>query len=103
MGFLCILFRFVIVGLFRKIVRAKAFGDQLTNLDQRVVRTMHGIGAHVGDQRDRAFVTKLDALIEFLREGHGAIGGVATPVVSCLLHFGSRERRRSLALLFYVG
>ena len=101
-GFLRILLRFVIVGLFRKIVRAKAFGDQLTNLDQRVVRNMYGIGAHVGDQRDRAFVTKLHALIKFLRQGHGALGGIAQPVVSRLLQFGSRERRRRIALLFFL-
>src|SRR6266481_6538549 len=63
---------------------------------------MHGIGTHVGNQRDRAFVTKLHTLIKFLREGHRALGGIAQPVVGGLLQFGSRERRRRVALLFLL-
>src|SRR6266851_610825 len=102
MCFLRVLLRLVVIGLFRKIVRTKTFGDQLTNLDQRVVRNIHGVGAHVGNQRNRAFVTELHTFIELLREGHGALGGVAQPVVSRLLQFGSRERRRRIALLFFL-
>ena len=68
MGFLRILLRLVIVGLLRKIVWAKAFGDQLADLEQRVVRNVHRIGTHVSDQGDRAFITKLHAFIELLRE-----------------------------------
>src|SRR5260370_31343826 len=61
---------------------------------------MHGVGTNVGNQRDRTFVTKLHAFVELLREGHGALGGVAQPVISRLLQLGSRKRRRRIALLF---
>ena len=63
---------------------------------------MHRIGTHVGNQRDRAFVAQLHAFIELLREGHGALGGVAQPVISRLLQFRSREGRRRIALLFFL-
>src|SRR5260370_9875633 len=102
MSFLRILLRFVIVRLFREIVRPKTFGDQLTNLEQRVARNMHGIGTHVSNQRDRTLVAKLHAFVVLLREGHGALGGVAQPVISRLLQLGSRERRRRFALFFLL-
>ncbi len=69
---------------------------------QRIVRNVHRIGTHVGNQRDRAFVTEFHAFIELLRQGHGAFGGVAQPVISGLLQFRSREGRRRIALLFLL-
>ena len=101
-GFLGILLRFVIVGLFRKVIAAESLRNQFTNLRQRVVRDVHGIRAHVGNQRNRAFVTKFHAFVEFLRQRHRALGRVPQPVVSRLLQFGGREGRRRIALLFFL-
>ena len=101
-GFLGILLRFVIVGLFRKVIAAESLRNQFTNLRQRVVRDVHGIRAHVGNQRNRAFVTKFHAFVEFLRQRHRALGRVPQSVVSRLLQFRSREWRWRIASLFFL-
>src|ERR1700676_2455209 len=101
--FLRILLGFVVVRLFRNIVRAKALRDQLADLCQGIVRDVHGIRAHVGDQRDRAFLAEVHAFIQALGDPHGALRGVAQPVVRGLLQLRCRERRRRMALLFPLG
>ena len=72
------------------------------NLIERVIRDAHGIGAHVGDQRDGAFLAQLDAFVEFLRERHGALRGVPQAIVRSLLELGSGEWRRRIAPLFLL-
>src|SRR6266567_3888526 len=101
-GLLRVLLRFVVIGFLRQIVRTKALGDQFANLNERVVRNMHGIGAHVSDQRHRALIAQFHAFVELLRQRHRALGGVAQPVVGGLLQFGSRERRGGITLLFLL-
>ena len=63
---------------------------------------MHRVRTHVGDQPHQTFRTQLHAFIQFLRQGHRALGGVAQPVVRRLLQFRGRERRRRIALLFLL-
>src|SRR5580704_7076869 len=99
-GFLRVLLGLVIVGLFGKIAGAETVRDQFAHLREGVIRDVHGIGAHVGDERDGAFFAKLDTFIEFLRERHRALGSVAEAVVGGLLQLGSCERWRRIALLF---
>ena len=100
--FLRVFLRFVEIGLLGQVVRAEALGNQRADLIERVVRDAHGIGAHVGDQRDGTFLAQLDAFVQFLRERHGALGGVAQAIVSSLLQLGSGERRRRIAPLFLL-
>ena len=47
-------------------------------------------------------MAELHAFVELLRQGHGALGRIAQPVVRCLLQFRSRERRRRVAPLFLL-
>ena len=103
MRFLCVLFRLVEIRLLGKIVSPKPFRDQFADLGQRVVGDMDRVGAHIGDQRHRAFWAELHAFIKFLRQGHGALGGVAQAVVGSLLQFRGGKRRRRVALLFLLG
>src|SRR4029077_1123727 len=100
--FLCILLGLVIVRLLRQVIGTEAFRNQFAHLLQRIVRDVHGIGAHVGNQRDGAFLAKLHAFVEPLRQAHGALRGVAQAVVSSLLQLRRRERRRRVAPLFLL-
>ena len=58
-----------------------------------------GIRTHVGDQADRAFLAELDALIEPLRQDHGAFDAEAQLARGFLLQGGSDEGRHRIAAL----
>src|SRR6266851_105978 len=100
--FLRVFLRFVVVRFFREVIRSKSFRNQLAHLLQRIVGDVHGIGAHVGDQRDGAFLAEFHAFVEPLRQAHGALGGVAQAIVSGLLQLGRREGRRRVASFFLL-
>src|ERR1700683_5424975 len=100
--FLRVFFRFIEVGFFRQIALAVARSNVVAHLGDRVRRYLHRVRAHVGDQRDRAFVPELDAFVKALREHHGALGGVAQAVVAGLLKLRSGKRRRSEPALFLL-
>ncbi len=69
---------------------------------ERIIRDVHRIRAHVGNQCDGAFAAQLDAFIKPLRERHSALRRVSQPVVSGLLELRRRERWRRIALLFLL-
>ena len=47
--------------------------------------TLHGIRAHVGDQRNGAFVAQFNAFIKTLRQRHRVFRGITQAVVGSLL------------------
>ena len=100
--FLGVFLRLIEVRLLGEVIRAKLRRDEFADLRQRVVRNMHRVRAHVRDQRDGALRAQLHAFIESLRQRHGALGGVAQPVVGRLLQFRRRERRRRIAPLLLL-
>ena len=71
-----------------------ALGDELAHLLQRLGRDARRVGTHVGDQADGAFAAELDALVELLRDAHGAARRVAELARGLLLQARRDERRR---------
>ena len=101
-GFLRVFLGFEEIGLLGQILLAVSGSDLFANLCQRVVGNPHGIGTHVGDQRNRAFIAKLDAFIKALCQHHSALGAITQPVVAGLLQFRGGEGRRSKAPLLFL-
>ena len=99
------LLRLVGVRRFRQELRAEVFANQLTHFGQRVVGDLRRIGAHVGDQADRAFFTQLDAFIQTLCDHHGALHAEAQFARGVLLKLAGGERggRTAPALAFVDG
>ena len=64
-----------------------------------VVGDARGIGAHVGDEADRAFLADLHALVQPLRQHHGALHAEAQLARGFLLQRGGDEGRHRVALL----
>jgi hypothetical protein len=64
----------------------------------RLAGEVRGVGAHVGDQADLAFLAERHALVELLREPHGAAGGEAELARGFLLQGRGDEGRRRAAL-----
>ena len=79
---------------------AVALDDHIAQLGDRVLRQVHGVGTHVGDQTD-GLAADVDTFIQLLRRAHRALGGEAELAVAVLLQRGRREWRagRALALL----
>ena len=102
MRFLRILLRLVEVGLLGQVLGAIAGADQLAHLGQRILRNFDRVGAHIGNQANRAFLAQLDALVEPLRQHHRALGGVAQAVVGRLLQLRGGEGWRGVAALFFL-
>ena len=71
--------------------------DDLADLADRLVGEVHGVGAHVGDEADRAFAV-VDAFVELLREAHGALRAEVELARGLLLQRGGGERRRRVAV-----
>ena len=59
-----VLFRFVHVGIRGQELLAVTLGDKIPHFPDGVVGDARGIGAHVGDQTDRAFFADFDAFIQ---------------------------------------
>ncbi len=77
---------------YRSVIRSPHVADG-------VVGNARGIGAHVGDQTDRAFLAHFDAFIQPLRQHHGALHAEAQLARRLLLQGGGDERRHRVALL----
>ena len=73
------------IRLLRQVRLAISGADQAAHLVQRVIRNAHRVRAHIGDQRNRAFLPQLHALVKPLREAHGALGSVPQAIVGRLL------------------
>ncbi len=71
-----------------------------TDFLHRFLRERHRVGAHVGDQADIAFA-EVDALVQLLRQAHGAAGVEAELARRLLLQRRGGERRcgRTASLL----
>ena len=67
--------------------------DVVARLVSRGRRHASGVGAHVGDQADSAFLTDLDSFVEILRQPHRPLGAEAQFLRRVLLERARRERR----------
>ena len=76
---------FVEVGLLRQIGGPEFFGNEFANLRQRVLRNVDGIRAHIGDQRNGAFVPEFDAFIKTLGDSHRIFCRITQAVIGGLL------------------
>src|SRR3989454_4090184 len=87
--------------LFRSQVRrAVAALDVVARGGERLARDARRVGAHVGDEADRAFRAELDALVEALRDPHGARRLEAELARGLLLEARGDEGRRRVAAPF---
>jgi len=75
----------------------------VADLDQRVLRQVHRVGTHVGDQADGAFLADRHAFVQLLRDLHGLARGEAELARGFLLQGGGGERRRRAALALLAG
>ncbi len=86
-------------GLFRVILLAVAALDKGSCRRQRLLRQPQGIGTHIGDKAHRAHALDVNALIELLGDGHGALGDHVQLPGRLLLEGGGGEGRRGGAVL----
>jgi hypothetical protein len=75
--------------------------DGPADVGDRLAGETHRVGAHVGDEADRAF-PEVDALIEPLRRAHRALRAEAELARRFLLQRRGRERRRGIALALFL-
>ena len=68
-------------------------GHPLAGLLLRLRGHAHRVGAHVGDETDRALVAELDALVELLGQHHRLLGREVELAARVLLQRGGDERR----------
>ena len=83
----------VVSGLLGNIGRAEPVGDDLPGLGDALRADRQAVGPHIGDQAARI----VDALIQFLRRLHGALGGKAQLARGLLLQGRGGEGRRGTA------
>ena len=57
-----------------------------------------GVGSHVGDEPDGAFLAQFDALVELLGDHHGLLGREVQPARGFLLQLARREGRKRVSL-----
>src|SRR5690606_3788421 len=91
------------VRLVRQRLRAEVARDHVADLGQRLARQVDRVGTHVADQADGALVADGHALVQLLRDLHGALGGEAELARGLLLQGGGGERRRRPALALLAG
>ena len=83
------------------IVRAAVAADDIVlRSRERVLGQAQGVGTHIGDEADAALPRDLHALVELLRDGHGAPRRHGQAAAGLLLQGGGDEGRRGRALLF---
>ena len=80
------------------IFRAVAAADKARRRGGRLVREAQRVGTHVGDQTGQAVFAQLDALVQLLRNAHGAARGHVELAAGLLLQGRGDERRRGAAL-----
>ncbi len=90
MGILRVRFDRVDVGPLGDEIGSPGAGDVLAHFRQRLVGHAGRVGAHVGDEPDRAFPRQLDPLVELLGEQHRLLDGEARG----LLQLAGDKRRR---------
>ncbi len=71
--------------------------DELADRDDRLVRDLHAVGAHIGDEAD-GVAADVDALIKALRDPHGVGGRKAELAARLLLQGRGGEGRIGIAL-----
>ena len=96
MRFLRRFLRFIRVRLRRKIGAAELLADILAGFAHCFVRNARGVGAHVGDEADRP-LADINAFVQFLRDGHGFLGGIAEFAGGFLLQGACRKGRDRIA------
>ena len=82
------------------VLRAVMLDDEGLRGGERLIGQALRIGTHIGDEADRAAVGNVHALIELLRDRHGAPRRHAQATGSLLLQGRGDERGRRAALLF---
>ena len=87
-------------GCCRAVALSVARCDIRARRAERLVRKTQRVGTHVGDETHAALSAYLHALIELLRDGHGAARRHAEAARRLLLQRGGDERRRGRLLLF---
>ena len=91
------------VRLVRHGARAEVARDHVADLGHGVLRQVHGVGTHVADQADGAFLADRDAFVQLLRDAHRARRREAELARGLLLQRRRDERRRRPALAFLAG
>src|SRR6184192_1204502 len=92
-----VLLRAVHLRRLGQVGRAVAALDVVARGGERLARDARRVGAHVGDEADRALGAELDALVEALRDPHGARGLEAELARRLLLEARGDEGRRRMA------
>ncbi len=97
MGLLGALLRLVGGRGVGEILASEPPGDPGAGLVLGLASDAHGVGAHVGDEADRALAPQLDALVELLRQHHRLLGREVELAARLLLKGGGDEGRRGIA------
>src|SRR5690606_23095662 len=84
--------------LLRQVLLAVAGLDELARVRLRLGRDAGRVGAHVGDETDRALAAELDALVELLRDAHRPLRAERQLARRLLLQTRRDERRLRVAL-----
>ena len=92
-----VLLRLVDVRLLGHVVGAERPADELADVGDRLLRHARRVGAHVGDETDRAFARQLDAFVQLLRDHHRLLDREARRLLQ--LAGDERRNRALLALL----
>src|SRR5439155_8520459 len=77
--------------------------DVVARGGERLARDARRVGAHVGDEADRALRAELDAFVQALRDPHGARGLEAELARRLLLEARGDEGRRWKAAAFFAS
>ncbi len=85
------------VRRFRQVLGTVLAADEFAQLRDRIIRNTGGIGAHVGDEANRAFLAQFHAFVEVLREHHGALHAEAQLARGVLLQLAGGEGRSRAA------
>src|SRR5208282_4134700 len=75
--------------------------DHVANLPDRFLGQVERIGAHVGDETNRAFAD-VDALVQLLRDAHGLLRTEAELARGLLLQRRRREGRGRVATSLFA-
>src|SRR5262245_10319646 len=94
-----VLLRAIMNRFFGQIFFAVLPGDEVADFRERAFGDARRIGAHVGDQPDRALAAEFDAFVKPLRDLHRLLGRKTQLARRLLLELRGDERRNRVALL----
>src|SRR5262245_23130681 len=94
-----VLLRAIVDRFFGQIFFAVLPDDEVADFRERALGDARRIGAHVGDQSDRAFAAEFDAFVQPLRDLHCFLGRKAQLARRLLLELRGDEGRDGVALL----